>query len=93
MRIGNMNRQAAFLFCAAALLPADLSAQFRAKDTEWPSYAADLAVTEIIRLDAPGNFQFAEIGSVDLVQRAVARPRQVGGVAGPLRIFRVELSR
>ena len=50
-------------------------------------------VAEIIRLDAPGDFKVVEVRGVDLVQRAVASARKIGGVRRPLRVFRMELSR
>src|SRR5207253_9946513 len=32
------------------------------------------AVAEVVRLDAPGDFEVAEIGGVDLIQRPVSSP-------------------
>ena len=49
-------------------------------------------VTEVVRLDAPGDFQVAEVGGVDLVQRPVSSPRKIGGVGRPLRVLRMKLS-
>ncbi len=48
---------------ALALLPAQTSAQYRAKDTEWPSYAADLAGTRYRPLEQinASNFNNMEI--------------------------------
>ena len=48
---------------AFALLPAQTSAQYRAKDTEWPSYAADLAGTRYRPLEQinASNFNDLEI--------------------------------
>jgi quinoprotein glucose dehydrogenase len=48
---------------ALALLPAQTSAQYRAKDTEWPSYAADLAGTRYRPLEQinASNFNDLEI--------------------------------
>ncbi len=49
--------------CALAFMPSVGSAQYRAKDTEWPSYAADLAGTRYRPLDQinPSNFSELEI--------------------------------
>src|SRR5215472_385490 len=48
-------------------------------------------ITEIVRLDAPGDLKIAEIGSVDLVKRPIPRARNVGGVRWPLGVLRVIL--
>src|SRR5438094_1464025 len=50
-------------------------------------------VAKIVGLDAPGDFKVVEVRGVDLVQRAVASARKIGGVRRPLRVFRMELSR
>jgi len=49
--------------CGFALLPSLASAQYRAKNTEWPSYAADLAGTRYRPLDQinASNFNDLEI--------------------------------
>jgi quinoprotein glucose dehydrogenase len=44
-----------------ALLPPGASAQYRAKDTEWPSYAADLAGTRYRPLDQINASNFNEL--------------------------------
>jgi quinoprotein glucose dehydrogenase len=51
------------LIVAAALLPASASAQHRAKETEWPTYAADLSGTRYRPLDQinASNFNDLEI--------------------------------
>ncbi|HYL62820.1 MAG TPA: hypothetical protein VE077_09375, partial [Candidatus Methylomirabilis sp.] len=50
-------------FLALALLPATASAQYHAKDSEWPTYAADLAGTRYRPLDQinASNFNDLEI--------------------------------
>ena len=49
------------------------------------------AVAEIVGLDAPRDFEVVEVGGVDLVERPVARAREIGGVRRPLRVFGVVL--
>ena len=39
---------------------------------------------EVIRIQPPGDLEFAEVVLVDLIQRRVARARQVSSVGGPL---------
>src|SRR5207302_7522643 len=41
-------------------------------------------VTEIVGLDAPGDFEITKISRVDLVQRTIASARKIGGVRRPL---------
>src|SRR2546422_1212636 len=51
-----------FLSIAGALCwPAPAPAQFRPKDTEWPSYAADLAGTRYRRLDQINASNFSDL--------------------------------
>ncbi len=52
-----------FCFCTTVLsyLPASVSAQVRAKDTEWPSYAADLAGTRYRPLDQISASNFGDL--------------------------------
>lgn len=66
MRCGKTSRWSLGIFCVStglALLPAQTSAQYRSKDTEWPSYAADLAGTRYRPLDQinASNFNDLEI--------------------------------
>src|SRR5207302_10835607 len=42
--------------------------------------------SKIIRIQPPGDLEFAEVFTVDLIQRRVPRARQVGSVGGPLTI-------
>jgi len=50
-----------FLFLAGLLCwPPDASAQFHPKDTEWPSYAADLAGTRYRPLDQINASNFSD---------------------------------
>ncbi len=49
------------LLIGPALLPPGASAQYRAKDTEWPSYAADLAGTRYRPLDQINASNFNEL--------------------------------
>ena len=53
---------------SAVLLPTTGSAQFRPKDTEWPSYAADLAGSRYRSLDQinASNFNDLEIAKAQL---------------------------
>jgi quinoprotein glucose dehydrogenase len=64
-RVGLRRGYAAFGVIALALvmLPAGAGAQWKAKDTEWPSYAADLAGTRYRPLDqiSAANFNDLEI--------------------------------
>ena len=48
-------------------------------------------VAEIVRLNAPGDLQIAEITGIDLVQRTIASARKIGGVRRPLVVLRMEL--
>src|SRR6185436_14024131 len=43
---------------------------------------------EIVGLKTPCDFELGEIGGVDLVERAVPRPREIGGVSRPVGILR-----
>src|SRR5438093_1310382 len=93
------SRLNALFSCVVAvlvLMPLRASAQYHPKDTEWPSYAADLAGTRYRPLDQinasnfndleiawrikTDNFEVVEVGGVDLVERPVARAREIGGV-------------
>src|SRR5437899_12801894 len=44
-----------------AAIPASISAQTRTKDTEWPSYAADLAGTRYRPLDQSNSSNFNDL--------------------------------
>src|SRR5438132_3438705 len=48
-------------------------------------------IAKIVRLDAPGYLEVAEVRRVDLIERPVARARRVRGVGRPLRVFRMIL--
>ena len=49
------------IFAAGLCWPAPASAQFHAKDTEWPSYAADLAGTRYRPLDQINASNFSDL--------------------------------
>jgi len=49
------------LACTPALLPAVVQAQWKAKDTEWPTYAADLAGTRYRALDQINASNFSDL--------------------------------
>ena len=49
-------------------------------------------VAEIVCLHAPGNFEVAEIGGIDLIQRPVTRARDVCSIRSPFRVLRMPLS-
>jgi quinoprotein glucose dehydrogenase len=49
------------LICGLAFIPSLASAQYRAKDTEWPSYAADLAGTRYRPLDQINASNFSDL--------------------------------
>ena len=46
------------------------------------------ARTEIVGLEAPGDFQFVEIPRVDLVERGVPGVAQIAAIGGPFAVFR-----
>jgi hypothetical protein len=47
---------------------------------------------EVVGLEPPGNFQFAEIGGVDLIERRVARGAGIAGPRAPFSILCAGLS-
>jgi hypothetical protein len=64
MRKKKMHRRTTWLFCAVvalALMPVGTSAQFHPKDTEWPTYAADLAGTRYRPLDQINASNFSDL--------------------------------
>ena len=46
---------------------------------------------EVVGLEAPGDFELAEIAGVDLIERRVLAAAQIGGVRGPLAVLRARL--
>ena len=45
------------------------------------------AIADAVGLEAPCDFEFAEVRSVDLIERPIAAASKVCGVAGPLSVF------
>ena len=60
-KTGRWSRLILMMLIGPALLPPGASAQYRAKDTEWPSYAADLAGTRYRPLDQINASNFNEL--------------------------------
>ena len=60
-KTGRRSRLILMMLIGPALLPPGASAQYRAKDTEWPSYAADLAGTRYRPLDQINASNFNEL--------------------------------
>lgn len=60
-KTGRGSRLILMMLIGPALLPRGASAQYRAKDTEWPSYAADLAGTRYRPLDQINASNFNEL--------------------------------
>jgi quinoprotein glucose dehydrogenase len=60
-RLQRLNSVSLLLFAGLLCWPAAASAQFHAKDTEWPSYAADLAGTRYRPLDQINATNFNDL--------------------------------
>ena len=51
------------------------------------------ARAQVVGLEAPGDFELAEVGRVDLIERRVAVVAQVAGVGRPLAVLGAQLIR